>query len=132
MEYTEELIRKIELVEENRAVRLAPNLVMWKEGSSYDVDVTNRQFDELEKIMSEIEGSPYYLIDLSLAKRPSPEIVQLVEERLRPFRHRFKHSSVYTGKNHLMLLGIRFYFIKFDFPSYSAHSNLKNVLKAFG
>jgi len=126
----ENLIDLIKEVKENDVVRLAPNLIMWKEGSSYDVDVTNRQFDDLENLLNEQKEKQFYLVDLSVAKRPTPEIIQLVEGRLKPLNDRFIHAAVYTGKNYLMLLGIKFYFIRFGFPSYSAHGSLEDAINS--
>ena len=127
----EEYIAHIKGIQENETVRLSENLIVWKEGSSYDVEVTNRQFDALEKLINEQKEKPYYLIDLSLAGRPSPEIIYLIEKRLKPIKDQIRHAAIYTGNNHLMLIGIKFYFIKFDFPSYSGHGSLKNALKSF-
>ncbi|MBL4706278.1 MAG: hypothetical protein JKY54_17250 [Flavobacteriales bacterium] len=124
-------IEQIEQVKENETIRLAPNLIVWKEGSSYNLDVTNRQFDELENLLKNQNGELFYIVDLSVANRPPPEIVQLLEERLGPIKNKFKHVAVYTGKNYIMLLGIKFYFIRFDFLSYSAHGNVKNALNSF-
>jgi len=126
----ENLIDLIKEVKENDVVRLAPNLIMWKEGSSYDVDVTNRQFDDLENLLNEQKEKQFYLVDLSVAKRPTPEIIQLIEGRLKPLNDRFIHAAVYTGKNYLMLLGIKFYFIRFGFPSYSAHGSLEDAINS--
>mgnify|MGYP001287377774 CR=1 FL=1 len=128
MEASSELLTKIDNIKENQAVRLKPNLILWKEGSSYDHDVTNKQFNDLERILENQIGEVFYIIDLSLAKRPTPEMVQLVEERLNPISNKFKHTAVYTGNNYIMLLGIKFYFIRFNFPSYSGHSNYKSAL----
>ena len=47
------LIELIKDVKENTAVRLAPNILMWKEGSSYDINTTNRQFDDLENLLKD-------------------------------------------------------------------------------
>jgi len=127
----EELIGSIKEVKENVAIRLAPNLLMWKEGSSYNIDVTNRQFDDLEDLLKDQKGKTFYLIDLSLAGRPDPKMIQLVEERLKTLKDHFEHVAVYTGKNYLMLLGIKFYFFRFGFPSYSAHGSLKSALNSF-
>jgi hypothetical protein len=127
----EELIDRIKEIKENVAVRLAPNLLMWKEGSSYNIDITNRQFDDLQDLMKSQKGKVFYLIDLSLAGRPDPEMIQLVEERLKNLKDQFEHVAVYTGKNYLMHLGIKFFFIRFDFPSYSAHGSLKSALNSF-
>jgi hypothetical protein len=126
-----EFIDDIKEVKENVAVRLAPNLLMWKEGSGYNIDVTNRQFDDLEDLLKDQKGKTFYLVDLSLAGRPDPKMIQLVEKRLKTLKNQFEHVAVYTGKNYLMLLGIKFYFIRFDFPSYSAHGSLKSALNSF-
>lgn len=127
----QKLIAQITKVEENQAVRLAPDLLMWKEGSSYSPEVTNQQFDQLESLLKEQGEKPFYLIDLSLAKRPDPEIIHLVEQRLEPIKDQIRHAAVYTGKNHIIFLGIKFYFIRFRFPSYSAHSNIESALNSF-
>ena len=126
-----QLIERINAVEENQVQLLRPDLLIWKEGASYDPKVTSKQFDELEKILANLNTTPFYLVDLSVAKRPDPEIVQLIEDRLKPIRNRFRHAAVYTGKNYLMFLGIKFYFIRFEFPSYSAHTNVESALKSF-
>jgi hypothetical protein len=127
----EEIVSRIKDMAENATVRIAPNVLVWKEGSNYDLEVTNKQFDELEKLLEEHQGQLYYLVDLSTAKRPPADIIQLVKERLAPINHRFKHTAVYTGNNYIMLLGIKYYFIRFDFPSYSAHSTIASALKSF-
>ena len=127
-----DLISQINHLEENTAKRLSPNLIVWKEGSSYDMEVTNRQFDALEKLLeNQGEEELFYIVDLSLAKRPHPEMLHLVEKRLEPLVHNFKHVAVYTGNNYIMYLGIKFYFIRFKFISYSAHSSYESALKAF-
>lgn len=131
MEPTEALLSKINSVLENEVVQLDSNLLMWKEGSNYDTDVTNKQFDELERILQGIEGDVNYIVDLSVAQRPTPEMIQLVEKRLAPIAHRFKHTAVYTGKNYLMLIGINFYFIRFKFPDYKAYASYESALAAF-
>ncbi|MFT5778722.1 MAG: hypothetical protein ACI837_001678 [Crocinitomicaceae bacterium] len=128
---TKELIDKINEVNENEVVRLTPDFIVWKEGSSYDVDITNRQFDDLAKLLVNQEDQVYYLVDLSLAGRPTPEMVQIVEERLEPFTNKFKHAAVYAGKNYLIFLGIKFYFIRFNFSSYSGHNTIKSALNSF-
>ena len=131
MEVTDEIVEKIQQANENEALRLNEKLILWKEGSKYDLDVTNRQFDDLEKILKENKDQQFYLIDLSLAKRPSPEVVQLIEKRTKKVNKRFNHVAVYTGGNHIMYIGIKFYFIRFDFPSYSAHRKLSSALNSF-
>jgi hypothetical protein len=126
-----EFIDRIKEVKEYETLRLAANIIVWKEGSIYHQDKTNRQFDELTDLLAEQKRKPFYLIDLSMAKRPDPENLQMVEERLRPLKNKFKHVAVYTGNNHLMFLGIKFYFIRFGFPSYSAHTSIKSALNSF-
>lgn len=126
-----ELIDRIKQVKPYETIRLAPNIIIWKEGPVYHHEKTSKQFDELEILLKEQVKKPYYLIDLSLAKRPDPESLQLVEERLSPLKNKFKHVAVYTGNNHLMYLGIKFYFIRFGFSSYSAHSSIKSALNSF-
>ena len=127
----EELIDKIKNVKENETVQIAPNIIVWKEGSSYDLDVTNRQFDDLANLLKGQKEKPNYLIDLSLAPRPGPDMINLVEKRLQSIKDQVKHTAVYTGQNYIMFLGIKFYFIRFDFPSYSPHTNLKSALESF-
>lgn len=130
MENLDELINKIKNVEENQAIQLQQNILLWKEGSKYDLKVSSKQFDQLHKLVEQQKGDIYYFIDLSLAKRPTPEIVDLIEKRLRPIKHKFKHVGVYTGQNYIIYIGIKFYFIKFDFPSYSAHTSIKGALNS--
>jgi hypothetical protein len=131
MEANEKLIQRIQDVKENEVVLLAPNLMVWKEGSSFDIDITNEQFDVLENLLEEQKESIYYLIDLSIAKRPSPEMIKLVEVRLSRITSRFKHTAVFTGKNYMMYLAIKFYFVRFTFQSYSSHKSLKSALNSF-
>jgi len=126
-----EALDRIKKAKEYETLRLAPNLILWKEGSIYLHDKTNQQFDELANLLKDQIEKPFYLIDLSLAKRPDPETLRLVEERLKPLKNKFKHVAVYTGKNHLLFLGIKFYFIRFGFPSYSAHASIKSALNSF-
>lgn len=126
-----EIIDRINQSKEYETLRLAPNLILWKEGPLYHQDKTEQQFDILENLLKDQKGKPYYLIDLSLANRPDPETLHLVEERLKPLKNKFKHVAVYTGKNHLMFLGIKFYFFRFGFPSYSAHASIKSALNSF-
>ena len=125
------LIDRIKEAKEYETIRLAPNLILWKEGSLYHPDKTNQQFDVLANLLKEQRNKPFYLIDLSLAKRPDPESLHLVEQRLKPLKDKFKHVAVYTGNNHIMFLGIKFYFIRFGFPSYSAHASIKSALNSF-
>ena len=56
----EELIDKIKNVKENETVQIAPNIIVWKEGSSYDLDVTNRQFDDLANLFKGQKEKPNY------------------------------------------------------------------------
>ena len=126
------LTSKITHLQENTANRISSNLIVWVEGSSYDLGVTSKQFDDLEKLLEEQkEEDLYYIVDLSRSKRPHPEMLHLVEKRLEPLVHNFKHVAVYTGKNYIMYLGIKFYFIRFKFISYSAHSSYESALKSF-
>lgn len=126
----EEIIKRINEVKENEVVRLGPKIFMWKEGSTFNVDVTNRQFDDLEDLLTGQKEKAFFLIDLSVAGRPGPEIIQLFEKRNKFFGDLFIHVAMYTGKNHLMHLGIKVYLIRFAWPSYSAHKNLKSALKS--
>jgi hypothetical protein len=128
---TEQFSDKIKSIPENQVARLAPDFIVWKEGSTYDVNVTNRQFDDLAVLLADQVDPVYYLVDLSVAGRPTPEIIQLIEERLAPLLNGFKHTAVYTGSNYLMFLGIKFYFIRFDFPSYSGHRTIKSALNSY-
>lgn len=131
MDITDELVDRIQAAKENETLRLTDIFIMWKEGSSCSIEVTNKQFDHLEKILKENKEDQFYLIDLSLAKRPSPEMVHLIEKRLTKINKRFKHVAVYTGNNHIMYIGIKFYFIRFNFPSYSGHRKLSSALNSF-
>ncbi|MFT6717439.1 MAG: hypothetical protein ACJA0Q_002094 [Saprospiraceae bacterium] len=121
----------IDTVNENEVAVIGPNTIMWKEGSTYDVATTNEQFDKLEKLLQQFDEKVMYLIDLSKAARPTAEIMDLIAARVKPLADKFEYVAVYTGKNYLLHIGIKFYFIQFEFNEYSSHTSLTGALATF-
>lgn len=72
----------------------------------------------------------YYVVDLRVAERPSAELRELLKQGFHEFKHRIVHASVFTGKNFMLNVAVKFVFNGFGFRSFSVHKTREEAMAA--
>lgn len=104
------------------------NIISYQEVPVLSEFQVNLMFDKVQTLADTLPAL-YMLVDLTEAKKPTAKIRKLLRERLSQLKN-LKHIAIFTGKNFLITIAVKFVFGMMDFVSLSAHSTKEDALLA--
>jgi len=110
-----------------RVRRLSHDVILYEEvpvQSHFQIDLMFERLTEVSQGLDQF----YYVISLCDAGRPTADTREHIKQRFREFHPRIQHTSVYTGKNFMLNVAIKFVFNGFGLHSYSIHRSLPQAL----
>ena len=102
----------------HRVRRIADDVILYEEVPVLSTFQIELMFDQLGEVSAGLDRF-FYVIDLSEGGRPSAEQRELLKNHFQRFHRRMVHTSVFTGRNFMLNVAIRFVFNGFGFESYS-------------
>lgn len=111
----------------SRVKLIADDVVLYEEvpvQSTYQIDVMFERLRELTRDLNKF----FYVISLRDAGRPTINTRHHLKMRFLEFHERITHTAVYTGKNFMLNVAIKFVFNGFGFDSYSVHRTVEQAM----
>jgi len=119
--------RELQLLR-SRVRLLADDVVLYEEvpvQSLFQIDV---MFESLREVTRDLNKF-FYVISLRDAGRPTVDTRNHLKMRFQEFHERIHHAAVYTGKNFMLNVAIKFVFNGFGFHSYSVHRTVEQAIQ---
>ncbi len=112
----------------SRVRLLADDVVLYEEvpvQSKFQIDV---MFESLREVTRDLDKF-FYVISLREAGRPTLDTRNHLKMRFQEFHERITHTAVFTGKNFMLNVAIKFVFNGFGFDSYSVHRTVEQAMQ---